>query len=125
MDHQSRTFAHSALACGSMVLYLYSVSFFAPLGQKTTHKRLNLTDKRKSYNCDSGFLTEDDRRMIIVLRPIRLRFSKAYMKRFTLCAPGTRSTAQKGTIDRRQSRLPRLPAASATPRSAPPRAAAG
>jgi hypothetical protein len=29
-----RTFAHSALACGSMVLYRYCVSFFRPAGRK-------------------------------------------------------------------------------------------
>jgi hypothetical protein len=29
-----RTFASSALACGSMVLYLYCVSFFRPAGRK-------------------------------------------------------------------------------------------
>jgi hypothetical protein len=29
-----RTFAHSALACGSMVLYRYCMSFFRPAGRK-------------------------------------------------------------------------------------------
>jgi hypothetical protein len=29
-----RTFAHRALACGSMVLYRYCVSFFRPAGRK-------------------------------------------------------------------------------------------
>ena len=34
---------------GSMVLYRYCVSFFAPLGEKMTHKELNMIGKRKSY----------------------------------------------------------------------------
>jgi hypothetical protein len=42
-----RTFAHRALACGSMVLYLYCVSFFRPQGEKTTHEELNMIGKRK------------------------------------------------------------------------------
>jgi hypothetical protein len=33
-----RTFAHNRLACGSVVLYLSCVSFFAPTGRKATHK---------------------------------------------------------------------------------------
>jgi len=32
-----------------MVLYLYYVSFFRPLGEKTIHKELNMTGKGKSY----------------------------------------------------------------------------
>jgi hypothetical protein len=44
-----RTFAHSAFACGSMVLYHFCVSFFARAGRKMTHKELKITSKRKSY----------------------------------------------------------------------------
>jgi hypothetical protein len=44
-----RIFAHSAFACGSMVLGLYCGSFLPPEGQKMTQKGLNPTDKRKSY----------------------------------------------------------------------------
>jgi hypothetical protein len=34
----SRTFAHSALACGSMVLSIFMVSRFSPCGRKMRHK---------------------------------------------------------------------------------------
>jgi hypothetical protein len=43
-----RTFAHSAFACGSMVLYRYCGLFFALRGEKTIHKELKMTRKRKS-----------------------------------------------------------------------------
>jgi hypothetical protein len=35
--------------CGSMVLYLSRMSFFAQLGEKTTYEELNMTGTRKSY----------------------------------------------------------------------------
>ena len=47
-----RTFAHSALACGSMVLYRYCVSFFRPAGRKNdTHEHRPETPatRRKTY----------------------------------------------------------------------------
>jgi hypothetical protein len=37
------------LAYGSMVLYLYCVSFFRPAGEKMIHKELKIIGKRKSY----------------------------------------------------------------------------
>jgi hypothetical protein len=46
--HQHRTFARSALACGSVVLYRYCGLFFRPAGQKKIHKELNMIGKRKS-----------------------------------------------------------------------------
>jgi hypothetical protein len=48
VSYDFRTFARAPLACGSMVLYLCCVSFFAPAGEKTTHKREKRTGKRKS-----------------------------------------------------------------------------
>jgi hypothetical protein len=44
-----RAFAHSALACGSMVLYLSCVSFLRPAGRKNDTQELKATDKLKSY----------------------------------------------------------------------------
>jgi len=39
----------STFACGSMVLSVYCVSFFAQLGEKMTHEALNIIGKRKIY----------------------------------------------------------------------------
>jgi len=54
----SRTFAHGTLVCGSMVLYRYCVSFFAPPGEKCEcplgDKEINMTGKRKPYYIYSG-----------------------------------------------------------------------
>jgi hypothetical protein len=35
-----------------MVLYLYCVLFFRPVGRKTIHKELIMTRKRESYHYD-------------------------------------------------------------------------
>jgi hypothetical protein len=47
MAYQGRTFAHSMFACGSMVLYVYSVSVLRPAGRKTDTQRIELHRQAK------------------------------------------------------------------------------